>query len=137
VIVLDASALVELVLGTHAGRSVASRISDPNLALHAPSLADVEVTQVVRRYVLAGIVTVERGAAAIDALLAIDLTRHDHTPLVPRAWALRHNLTAYDAVYVALAEALPAPLLTGDRRLAGSVGHTAKIEVVGTGPDTP
>lgn len=129
-IVLDASAVVELVIGTGTGKSVASRISDPSITLHAPSLVDVEVTQVVRRYVLTGAITAERGSAAIDALVAIDLARHGHTPLVPRAWALRHNLTAYDAMYVALAEALEAPLVTTDRRLAGSTGHRARIEVV-------
>lgn len=129
-IVLDASAVVELVLGTEAGSLVASRIADPVVTLHAPCLVDVEVTQVVRRYVLAGVIPSGRGATAVGNLLALDLTRHEQSPLVPRAWALRHNLTAYDAVYVALAEALGAPLLTADRRLAATTGHTAQIEVV-------
>jgi predicted nucleic acid-binding protein len=54
----------------------------------------------------------------------------EHTPLLARCWELRDNLTIYDAVYVALAEALQAPLLTGDRRLAGSTGPRCVIEVV-------
>ncbi len=129
-IVLDASALVELVLGSDVGRSVASRIADPELTLHGPHLIDVEVSQVVRRYVLAGSVSEARGAAALEHLQELDLLRYEHQPLLLRVWALRHNLTAYDAVYVALAEALEAPLLTGDRRLAAASGHRAVIELV-------
>jgi predicted nucleic acid-binding protein len=130
VIVLDASAVVELVLGTAVGRSIAERIAQPALGLHAPHLLDVEVAQVVRRYVLGGQVTEERGRRALDHLMALDVERHPHDALLARIWALRANLTAYDAAYVALAEALGAPLLTRDRGLAGSAGHTARIELV-------
>jgi predicted nucleic acid-binding protein len=130
VIVLDASVVVELVLGTTAGRLLIERIAEPAIALHAPHLLDVEVAQVVRRYVLGGQVTEERGRRALDHLLALDVERHPHDVLLPRIWALRNNLTAYDAAYVALAEALDAPLLTCDGGLAGSAGHTARIELV-------
>ena len=129
-IVLDASVVVELVLGTVAGRALAERLAEPTLELHAPHLVDVEVTQVVRRYVLAGAVPAVRAELALSHLESLDLVRHEHGPLIPRVWALRHNLTAYDAAYVALAEALDATLLTGDRRLAGASGHTARVEVV-------
>jgi predicted nucleic acid-binding protein len=130
VIVLDASAVVELVLGTAVGRKVAERISEPALSLHAPHLLDVEVAQVVRRYAFAGQISEERARTALEHLGALDVVRHPHDLLLPRIWELRANLTAYDAAYVALAEALPAPLLTRDGRLAGSAGHTARIELV-------
>jgi predicted nucleic acid-binding protein len=130
VIVLDASVVVELVLGTSTGRDVADRIADSRLGLHAPHLLDVEVAQVVRRYVLLGQVTAERGRQALDHLLAFDVERHPHDALLPRIWALRDNLTAYDAAYVALAEVLDAPLLTRDQAFVGAPGHTARIELV-------
>jgi predicted nucleic acid-binding protein len=130
VIVLDASVVVELVLGTSRGQAIAARIADSTVDLHAPHLLDVEVAQVVRRYVLAGQVTVDRGRAAFDHLRSLDLERHPHDVLLPRIWSLKHNLTAYDAAYVALAEALDAPLLTTDRKLVASTGHAARIELV-------
>lgn len=129
-IVLDASAVVELVLGTEAGREVARRIADPELSLHAPHLLDVEVAQVVRRYVLGGQVSEERGRLALEVLAELDVDRHGHEPLLRRVWALRANLDAYDAAYVALAEALDSPLLTRDGRLATAPGHTARVEVI-------
>ncbi len=128
-IVLDASAVVELLLGTAEGAAVARRIDDPSIGLHAPHLLDVEVVQVVRRYVLAGQIGAERGKLAVDLLMALDLTRHDHDILLPRIWELRANLTAYDAAYVALAEALEAPLITFDGRIASAPGHRARIEL--------
>lgn len=129
-IVLDASAMIEVVVGTWTGCFLAERLADPTLEMHAPHLIDVEVAQVVRRYVVSEAIDETRGRLALEHLAAFDLVRHDHGPLIPRAFALRHNLTTYDAMYVALAEALDAPLLTGDRRLAGASGHTATIELV-------
>jgi predicted nucleic acid-binding protein len=130
VIVLDASVVVELVLNTRVGQSVADRIAPPTLGLHAPHLVDIEVTRVVRRYVLGGQVTEERGRRAIDHLLALDVERHGHAPLLPRMWALRANLTAYDAANVALAEALEAPLLTRDHRLAAAADHLVDVDLI-------
>jgi predicted nucleic acid-binding protein len=130
VIVLDASAVVEIVLGTAIGRSLADRIAPATLGLHSPHLLDVEVAQVVRRYLLAGQVTEGRARRAIEHLLALDIERHSHDPLLPRIWALRANLTAYDTAYVALAEALRAPLLTLDQRLVSAAGHLVDIELV-------
>lgn len=128
--VLDASVAVELVLGTALGRAIAERIADPSLSLDVPHLLDVEVAQVVRRYVLRGRVTADGGRRALEDLRMLDLARHPHDALLPRIWALRDNVSAYDAAYVALAEALEAPLLTCDRGLARSVGHTARIELM-------
>jgi predicted nucleic acid-binding protein len=129
-IVLDASALVELLLGTQMGRSVATRIADPAISLHVPHLADVEVAQTLRRYVREGGLDAASGAEAIDDLSALDLQRHSHEPLLGRVWALRQNLTAYDAVYVALAEALDAKLLTCDSRVARAPGMARRVELL-------
>ena len=130
-IVLDASTLVELLLGTKTGRSIADRIADPALALHVPHLADVEVTQALRRCVREGDLDVGAAAAALDDLASLDLERHSHEPLLQRAWALRDNLTAYDAVYVALAEALDCLLLTCDGGLARAPGLSRRVKLVG------
>jgi predicted nucleic acid-binding protein len=129
VIVLDASAVVELLLWSPAGQRVAARIAKPKETLHAPHLLDVEVTQVLRRAERSGLVSAERAREALLALVDLDIERHEHGVLLNRVWALRQNCTAYDAVYVALAEALQAPLLTLDTRLAEAPGTRAKIEV--------
>ena len=128
--VLDASALMELLLGTEAGRSIAARIADPALALHVPHLADVEVTQALRRYVREGALDAHSAAVALEDMRSLDLERHGHEPLLDRVWALRDNLTAYDAVYVALAEALECTLLTCDGRLARAPGLSRRVELV-------
>jgi predicted nucleic acid-binding protein len=122
VIVLDASALLELLLGTPAGLEVGARLSDPAMAMHVPHLIDLEVAQVLRRYVREAQLTNEDAADAIRDLRDLDLTRHAHEPLLDRVWALRENFSAYDAVYVALAEVLDARLVTCDRRLAHAPG---------------
>jgi len=129
-IVLDASAIVELLLGTVRGRAVAARIADPGLGLHVPHLADVDVAQALRRYEREGELAAHEAAAALATLGELDLERHPHEPLLRRVWTLRDNLSAYDAVYVALAEALGARLLTCDARLARSPGQSRRIEVV-------
>jgi predicted nucleic acid-binding protein len=98
--------------------------------LYAPHLIDVEVAQVVRRYAAAGELDAERGREALTDLADFPLLRYPHDLLLPRIWELRHNMTAYDAAYVALAEALGAPLLTLDRRLAAASGHHAHVELV-------
>ena len=129
-IVLDASAVVELLLVTAAGRKLAERIRPSSISLNAPHLVDVEVTQAVRKYVLAGAISGERGRLALRHLAELDLERYSHTPLLPRIWALRENLTAYDATYVALAEVLQATLLTSDQRIASAPGIQAAVELV-------
>ena len=129
-IVLDASAFVELLLGTSLGRTIAERIADPEAGLHAPHLADVEVAQALRRYVREGELDAPSAASALEDLRALDVQRHSHEPLLDRVWALRDNLTAYDAVYVALAEALDTTLLTCDGRLARAPGMARRVELV-------
>jgi predicted nucleic acid-binding protein len=129
-IVIDASALLEALLRTSAARAVERRLFDPGETLHAPHLLDVEVAQVIRRYAANGEIDGERGRAALVDLSDFPLRRYPHDFLLPRVWELRNNLTAYDAVYVALAEALDAPLLTRDRRLAAAAGHQARVELI-------
>ena len=128
--VLDASAVVELLLGTELGRAVAALVSDPATDLAAPHLVDVEVAQALRRYVRDRTLTA-REAAAFDDLRALDIERHGHEALLDRVWTLRDNLTAYDAVYVALAEALDTTVLTCDRKLARPPGLARRVVLVG------
>jgi predicted nucleic acid-binding protein len=130
-IVLDASAIVELLLGTRRGRAIAHRVADPAVALHVPHLADIEVAQALRRYLKEGEIDVGAAKAALDDLRSMDVERHAHEPLLDRVWALRQNLSAYDAVYVALAEALGATLLTCDGKLARAPGMTGIVELAG------
>lgn len=131
-IVLDASAILELLLRSPAAPAVGKRIFRAGETLHAPHLLDVEVAQVLRRYAAAGEVAAERGEEALSDLAAMPLARYPHDLLLPRVWELRQNLTAYDAVYVALAELLDAPLVTRDRKLARAAGRKVKIELIGT-----
>jgi predicted nucleic acid-binding protein len=130
VIVVDASALLEALLRTPAAKVVEDRLFAPRQTLHAPHLLDVEVAQVIRRYAANGDIDGERGRLALADLADLSLRRYPHDILLPRIWELRNNLTAYDAAYVVLAEALDAPLLTRDRRLAAAAGHRAQIELV-------
>ena len=126
-IVVDASALLEVLLRTGAAAAVEAILFAPGESLHAPHLIDIEIAQVLRRYAAGGEIDAGRGAAALEDLAAMPLTRYPHDVLLSRVWTLRHNLTAYDAAYVALAEALDAPLLTRYRRVAGASGHGARV----------
>jgi predicted nucleic acid-binding protein len=130
VIVVDASAALEVLLQTPAAPRIEARLFAPGETLHAPHLLDLEVVQVLRRYVAARVMDAPRGQDAIDDLTAWPLTRYPHDLFLARIWALRHNLTAYDAAYVALAETLQVTLVTCDTRLAASVGHRASIALV-------
>jgi predicted nucleic acid-binding protein len=129
-IVVDASAMLEALLRTPAAKAVEKWLFDPRQTLHAPHLLDIEVAQVIRRYSASGEIDSERGRAALADLADFPLHRYPHDFLLPRIWDLRNNLTAYDAAYVALAEALDAPLLTRDRRLAAAAGYHARVELV-------
>ena len=129
-IVVDASALLEVLLRTPAATAVESRLFAAGETLHAPHLLDVEVAQVLRRYVALGQIDAARAREALDDLADFPFRRYPHDLLLPRIWDLRHNLTAYDAAYVALAEALDAALITRDERLAGAPGHRARVEVI-------
>lgn len=129
-IVLDASAAVEWLLQTSTGVQVARRILSSRERLHAPHLLDIEVPQVFRRYVAAGDLSASRAEEALEDLRNLRVNRYSHVLFLQRVWQLRHNLTAYDAVYVALTEALDATLLTCDAKLALAPGHHARVELI-------
>jgi predicted nucleic acid-binding protein len=129
-IVVDASALLEFLLQTTLGARVEARLFGEENELHAPHLLDVEIAQGLRRLVRTGEVSSGRAEEAIADLTELDLHRHAHLDLLDRAWKLRDNISAYDAMYVALAEAIDAPIVTCDSPLAKTPGHRARIEVI-------
>ena len=129
-IVLDASALLEFLLQTPLGARVEARLFRDKDELHSPHLVDVEVTQGLRRLARMGEISTDRAAEAIADLAGLDLHRHAHLDLLTRAWKLRENVTAYDAMYVALAEALDATVVTCDTPLAKAPGRRARIDVI-------
>jgi predicted nucleic acid-binding protein len=129
-IVVDASAVIEILLQTSLAPRLMSRALDVAERLHAPHLLDIEVTHVLRRLVLQKQIIAERGAIAMEDFSKLVIERHGHEALLPRIWQLRDSLTSYDAAYVALAEGLQAPLLTCDHKLAGAHGHAATIELI-------
>lgn len=127
-IVLDASAAVELLLNTAAGRRIAARLEAAG-DIHCPHLIDVEIAQVLRRLAARGEISDDRAEFALARWTELEVERYPHAPFLDRIWKLR-NFSAYDAVYIALAEILSAPLLTGDQRLAASPGTPARIECI-------
>ena len=129
-IVLDASAAIEWLFQSPTGIEIDKRIFSTSETLHVPHLLDIEVAQVLRRYVRDKTIAAQRGEEALEDLDDMPLRRYPHDFLIPRVWELRATLTAYDAVYVALAEVLDAPLLTCDGKIASASGHSANVEVV-------
>lgn len=129
-IVLDASAAIEWLLQSPTGKKIDKRIFSAGASLHAPHVIDVEVAQVLRRQVREKAMSAERAEEALEDLADLPLHRYPHDLLLPRVWQLRATLTAYDAVYVALAELLDASLVTCDAKLAAAHGHTARVDLV-------
>jgi predicted nucleic acid-binding protein len=129
-IVIDASAMIETLLRTDSGLRVEERIFAKGETIHAPHLIDIEVVQVFRRYCMLGEIETERAGEAMEDFEDFPIHRYRHDLFISRIWQLRHNVTAYDAVYIALAESLPAVLLTCDARLARAPGHTARLELL-------
>ena len=107
-----------------------ARLFAPRQTWHAPHLLDIELAQVIRRYVARGEIAAARGRAALADLALFSLHRYPHDVLLPRVWELRHNLTVYDARLCRAGRALDAPLLTRDQRLAGAPGHLVWVELV-------
>ncbi|HSL01527.1 MAG TPA: type II toxin-antitoxin system VapC family toxin [Rubrobacteraceae bacterium] len=129
-IVLDASAVVAVLLDPGPGAErIRGRIESPGESLHVPHLMDLEVLHALRRQALRGALSSVRGAEALEDLSNIVFVRYAHTSFIQRMWELRENFTVYDAAYVALAEALDAPLVTMDARLAQSPGIRAAVEL--------
>ncbi len=128
-IVLDASAAIDWLLQTAVGQQIENRIYSRGESLHAPHLLDLEVAQVLRRLVRESAISVPRADQALQDLLSLRLTRYPHFVFLPDIWRMRHNLSAYDAAYVALAEKLAATLITRDGRLASASAHGVMIEL--------
>jgi predicted nucleic acid-binding protein len=129
-IVVDASAVLELLLRTEKGVRVQGRMLDSGESLHAPHLIDIEVSQTLRRLVILKEITAARAKQALEDHVALHIKRAEHKDLLERVWSLRDSITAYDAAYVVLAEILDCPLITCDAKLARSHGHRARIELI-------
>ncbi|CAN5242928.1 hypothetical protein BH18CHL2_BH18CHL2_00560 [soil metagenome] len=127
--VVDASAVAELLLKLPLGSAAERHVFD-GAGAAAPDLLNAEILHVLRRYELRGIIDAGRSREALADLLDLPITRYPTAALLERAWALRWNLTAYDAIYAALAEALGAPLITTDAKLASAARTHARIAVV-------
>jgi len=108
---------------------IRERVESPGESLHVPHLLNIQVLNVLRRQTLRGILAEERGATVLQDLESIRMIRYPHVPLLERIWNLRGNLTAYDAAYITLAEALDAPLVTTGTWLAQAPGNHATVEL--------
>lgn len=127
-LVVDTSAILDAIAADESAPGLVARLSTDG-DLHAPHLIDIEILHALRGMAMRSEITAERAADARTDFADTALLRYPHEPLSDRIWSLRHNLTAYDAAFVALAETLDAPLITCDRRLASSSGHGAEIEL--------
>lgn len=126
-IVLDASAAVEILLRTQAGVKIEVRTLGAGEDIHAPHVIDLQVAQALRR-LAAGGTQAQACSDALEDWMLFPVERIPHDALLPRIWELRGNFTAYDGASIALAELISAPLIARDRKL--KVGHKAKIEVI-------
>ena len=127
-IVLDTSAALDALIATNPAPGLVERLTDDG-DLHAPHLIDTELLHGLRRLTLGGSISDERAEGARSDFAELSLVRYPHVSLSDRVWELRENITAYDATFVALAEALAVPLITCDGRLASAPGHEAQIEL--------
>ncbi len=127
-LVVDTSALLEAIVGVNPSAGLIERLADDG-DLHAPHLIDIEVLHGLRRLNALGELSDERASDARADFRDLALVRYPHVALSNRIWELRHNLTAYDAAYVALAEALEVPLVTCDGRLSQAPGHNAQVDL--------
>jgi predicted nucleic acid-binding protein len=129
VIVADASAILEVLLNAAASAAVRSHLFAFGQTIHIPHLTDVEVVHVLRRYARMNSLSAMRAQMALHDYLDMPMVRYPHDVLLRRMWQLRQNASAYDAAYLALAEALDAPFVTCDRALSSIPGHRAKVVV--------
>lgn len=125
-LVVDTSAVIAALAGG-APPALLTRLGGDG-DLHAPHLLDTEILHALRRLVLAGTISDEKAADLRSDVADLAVVRYPHEPLSDRVWELRANLTAYDATFVALAEALAVPLVTCDGALSRAPGHDARIE---------
>jgi predicted nucleic acid-binding protein len=129
-IVVDASLIVDVLLVIDVRPDLTDRLLDRSEVLNAPQLMDVEVVQVLRRYARAGWLSASRAEQALDDLANLPIERYGHSLLIPRIWEYRDNLSAYDATYLALADALACKVFTRDRRFAGSSICAGRVALV-------
>jgi predicted nucleic acid-binding protein len=127
-LVVDTSAVIAALVGRPPDRRLVDRLSVDG-DLQAPHLLDVELLHGLRRLVMDGQLSEDRAADARDDFADLAIARYDHVALADRAWELRHNLSAYDATFVALAELLAVPLVTCDARLASAPGNRVAVEL--------
>ena len=125
--VIDASAVIEILIGSETGARWRDEVMRNDMTLHAPHLIDIEVLSGLRRLASARNALAPRAERAVEDFADLPLSRYGHDALLPRIWGLRHSISAYAATYVALAELLNMPLLTGDAKLSRSHGHDAEI----------
>ncbi len=128
--VVDASTLVDLFIGSPAAGAIFQRLFRERTTLHAPHAIDVEVANAIRKLWRRGLIVDQDVEEIADIYPRIRIERHANGPILHRIWRLRYNITPYDAAYIALAEWLDLPLITRDRRLANSSGHSARIEYI-------
>lgn len=129
--VVDASVVIDAFVPVgRRGIIAVSRLSNDHCL--APELLDIEVLHALRGMVRRDAIPEAEARLLVSSLGALGIVRRPHLPLIPRIWELRDNLTAYDAAYVALAEALRCPLVTSDARLASAAGIRCEVEVIGT-----
>lgn len=127
-LVVDTSAVLEALAARDPAPGLLERLAGDG-DLHGPHLVDTELLHALRRMTRVGAISAERAADTRADFAELRLVRYPHRPLSDRVWELRHNLTAYDATFVALAEMLGAPLVTCDARVASAPGHTARVEL--------
>jgi predicted nucleic acid-binding protein len=130
VTVTDASAIVEFLLRTPRGRGFEEILASPESDVHAPALVDVEVASALRGLALSGILSEGRLAEALSDYDELPILRHGHTGLLPRILQLRHNFSAYDAAYVALAENLDADIHSADEPLRRAVLTHTRLKLL-------
>jgi predicted nucleic acid-binding protein len=135
VLVVDASAVLEAIVARDPAPGLIERLAGDG-DLHAPHLIDVELLHALRRLNTLGELRDERASDARADLRDLALVRYPHVFLSDRIWELRHNLSAYDAAYAALAEALDVTLVTCDKRMSEAPGHAAEIELFSAGSTT-
>jgi predicted nucleic acid-binding protein len=132
-LVVDTSAVLEALSARDPAPGLIERLAGDG-DLHAPHLLDTELLHALRRMSIKREISDERAADTRSDFAELALVRYRHQPLNDRVWELRHNLTAYDATFIALAEVLAVPLITCDARLASAPGHKAQVELFGTSP---
>ncbi|NLF03397.1 MAG: type II toxin-antitoxin system VapC family toxin [Actinomycetales bacterium] len=133
-LVVDASVVVAFLIDPSRRNAIRARFLEGGDDLHAPAHLDLEVLSALRRLVLAGRLPDSRASAAARDLTDLPLVRHPIEPLVDTVWALRGDITPYDAAYVALAAALDTPLFTLDSALVHTPGLPVAAVTLGSGP---